>query len=108
MRDFQKYYLTGLVPMLVPLYFWIRGRIKTNYFLEEETLYFRDGLRSRDIAVESIREIEKLKPMPVLRPKGALKIYFNRFDEVIFYPEDQPGLIQDMVAINPEIKLVSA
>jgi len=100
-----------LLAILSPLFLvsWIY--FDTSYKIEHNILIYRSGFLRGKIEIPSIKEIIKGKTMwggvkPALA-KNGLVIKYNRYDEIYIAPQDKENLISHLVAINPEIIIVT-
>ncbi|MCC7332431.1 MAG: PH domain-containing protein [Flavobacteriales bacterium] len=95
------YYLP--VSVLVWMYF------DTSYRIKEKTFFYTCSFLKGEIAIDSIKELEIGVNMysgikPALAFKGII-IKYNKFDDIYIAPENNEELLNDLLAINPTIKI---
>lgn len=100
-----------LLPLIVPLagILWIY--FDTRYWLENGVLYYKSAFIKGKIAVTEIHEIVKGETMWVgVKPamaQGGLIIKYNKYKQVYLAPESNDELVDDLIELNPSIKVVS-
>jgi hypothetical protein len=83
---------------------------RTDYRVEDGFIYYRSGIFKGSIKVDTIRELEVnttqwVGNKPALARKGII-IKYNKYDDIYVSPERQEEFIQELLAINPQIKVV--
>ena len=98
--------IIGIISMLI----WIL--LDTKYSIKEEILYFYSGPFRGKININSIRKIEHhsglIVPVtykPALDTKGLI-IYYNSFDDIYISPEQEAIFLEELLKINPNIKVI--
>jgi hypothetical protein len=98
--------IIGIISMLI----WIL--LDTKYSIKEEILYFYSGPFRGKITINSIRKIEHhsglLVPVsykPALDTKGLI-IYYNSFDDIYISPNQEAIFLEELLKINPNIKVI--
>jgi hypothetical protein len=99
--------MIGIISMII----WIL--LDTKYNIIEEILYYYSGPFRGKININSIRKIERhsglIVPVtykPALDTKGLI-IHYNSFDDIYISPKKQEIFIQELLKINPNIKVVN-
>jgi len=99
--------MIGIVSMII----WIL--LDTKYNINEEILYYYSGPFRGKININSIRKIEHhsglIVPVtykPALDTKGLI-IHYNSFDDIYISPNQEEIFIQELLKINPNIKVVN-
>ena len=99
--------MIGIISMII----WIL--LDTKYTINEEILYYYSGPFRGKININSIRKIERhsglIVPVtykPALDTKGLI-IHYNSFDDIYISPKKQEIFIQELLKINPNIKVVN-
>lgn len=95
------YYLP--VSVLVWMYFG------TSYWIKEKTFFYTCSLIKGEIAIDSIKGLEIGVSMysgikPALAFRGII-IKYNKFDDIYIAPENNEEFMNDLLAINPTIKI---
>lgn len=98
--------MLGIITMLI----WIL--LDTKYSIKEEILYFYSGPFRGKININSIRKIEHhsglIVPVtykPALDTKGLI-IYYNSFDDIYISPNQEAIFLEELLKINPNIKVI--
>ncbi|MCZ8134022.1 MAG: PH domain-containing protein, partial [Algoriphagus sp.] len=99
-----------LLPLISPLVFILWFYLGTSYKLESGQLSYKSGFIKGKIPVSTIREIHKDTTLwaglkPALASRGII-INYGKFDEIYIAPENTEELIEDLVSINPSIKIL--
>ena len=89
------------------LLLWIY--LDTYYQIQGGLLIYHSAFLGGKIEIAKIREIVKEKTMwvgikPALATKGLI-IKYNTFDETYIAPEDNNEMVDDLLKINPGIKI---
>jgi hypothetical protein len=99
--------MIGIISMII----WIL--LDTKYNIIEDILYYYSGPFRGKININSIRKIEHhsglIVPVtykPALDTKGLI-IHYNSFDDIYISPKKQEIFIQELLKINPNIKVVN-
>lgn len=96
--------------LLIPIGLLIWMIFGTYYQINEtEILYFNGPIKGK-IQIKDIQEITANKTLwvglkPALASKGVI-IKYNKYDEIYFSPIDNKAFINELLKINPEIKVV--
>ena len=79
-----------------------------KYFIIENKLMIKSGfINMGSIDINQIKSIEKSSSI-LSSPAGSLKricISYGKYDDILISPRNQEDFIQDLLKINPEIKL---
>ena len=95
--------------MLLATVFCMQLFLSTYYTIDGDKLIVRSGVLYRKrIAIASIRKVKETRslissPAPSL---DRLEVFYNKFDSIIISPKDKPGLIADLLRLNPGIEVV--
>jgi hypothetical protein len=99
--------MIGIISMII----WIL--LDTKYNIYEEILYYYSGPFRGKININSIRKIEHhsglIVPVtykPALDTKGLI-IYYNSFDDIYISPKDEDVFLEELLKINPNIKVIN-
>lgn len=99
--------MIGIISMII----WIL--LDTKYKINEEILYYYSGPFRGKININSIRKIEHhsglIVPVtykPALDTKGLI-IHYNSFDDIYISPNQEEIFIQELLKINPNIKVIN-
>ena len=99
--------MIGIISMII----WIL--LDTKYNINEEILYYYSGPFRGKININSIRKIEHhsglIVPVtykPALDTKGLI-IHYNSFDDIYISPNQEEIFIQELLKINPNIKVIN-
>lgn len=100
-----------LLPLLAPLLLILWIYFDTSYKIENEHLIYRSGFLRGKINIENIKEIVKGKTSysgkkPAFARKGLI-IRYNKFDEIYISPESNDEIINDLLKLRPEIKIIN-
>lgn len=86
--------------------------LDTKYSIKAEILYFYSGPFRGKININSIRKIEHhsglIVPVtykPALDTKGII-IYYNSFDDIYISPNQEAIFLEELLKINPNIKVI--
>ena len=93
---------------LLGLFLWMY--FDSSYHIKEGELLYRLAFFRGQIAIGSIREITVGETLWVgMKPalaRNGLVVKYNKFDEIYIAPLDNYDLVDALVAVNPEIKIV--
>ncbi|MGH2667282.1 PH domain-containing protein [Flavobacterium sp.] len=84
--------------------------IFTKYIVDNDALIVKSALMVREkIDIHSIRKIEKTNSI-LSAPASSLdriRIYYNKFDEILLSPKEKQDFVNTLLEINPamEVKL---
>lgn len=99
----------SLLPAFLPsvLFTWLQ--LDTSYQIVNEHLIYRSAFLRGKIDIASITQIQKNKTLwvgikPALATKGLI-VSYNMYDEVYIAPISNTDLVNDLLAINPNIKV---
>ena len=99
--------MIGIISMII----WIL--LDTKYNIYEEILYYYSGPFRGKINIYSIRKIEHhsglIVPVtykPALDTKGLI-IHYNSFDDIYISPKDEDVFLEELLKINPNIKVIN-
>jgi hypothetical protein len=89
------------------LMLWIY--LDTFYKIQGDNLMYHSAFLGGKITIGKIKEIKKDRTMwvgvrPALATRGLI-IKYNTYDETYIAPEDNNELVDDLLKINPEIKV---
>lgn len=107
--DFNKRILRSIIYFLPATYF-IYEMITTKYIIEDNLIRYQFGYLNGSIAIEDIKMIQLGKTMWVgkkcgLASKGII-ITYNRFDEIYITPKEQEHFLDELLKINPKLKII--
>lgn len=95
--------------MLSPFFLFSWIYLNTAYYIENGHFRYRSGLVRGNIDIRSILHIQKSKNLLTgLRPalaKGGMILKYDTSKEIYIAPEDNDELIQDLLAVKPEIEV---
>jgi hypothetical protein len=84
------------------------GIFSIRYFIDGETLKIRNGfIYRKDIEISNIKSIKKSNSI-ISSPAAVfdkIEINYNKYDSVLVSPNDKESFANDLLAINPSIKL---
>lgn len=82
----------------------------SKYEIDSEFIHYQTGPIKGKIQINSVKEIEVNKTMWIgtLKPATALNgliIKYNNFDEIYISPKTNEKFVEEILKINPEIKI---
>lgn len=97
---------------VLPLFSFILSWFNTYYVMQDEILSYKSGFVNGAINIVDIREIIVGKTWfvswkPALASKGLI-VKYNRWDEIYISPEKETLFLEELLKINPEIKINKA
>lgn len=103
-----KIIFSFLLILIIGLMLWIS--FGTKYSLTNGFLDYQSGPIKGKIPIQSIRKIEINKTLWVgtMKPATSLKgliIHYNRFDEIYISPDSNEKFVEEILKINPTIKI---
>lgn len=108
-RDTEVVVYLGITFLIIGLFLWIF--LGTYYTIKNGYLYHRSGPFFGKMKISSIVKIKYHSGwyVPVLyRPatdtKGII-ITYNKFDDVYFSPKDREKFVEELLLLNPDIKI---
>lgn len=104
----DNYYI--LIPALLPVLLLIWIYLDTSYYIKNNQLFYKSAFLKGNIDIHKIEEIIIGKTLwvgtkPALSGKGLI-IKFNKFDELYIAPKSNTELVNELVSINPNIRLI--
>lgn len=98
-----------LIPALLPVLLLIWIYLDTSYYIKNNQLFYKSAFLKGNIDIHKIEEIIIGKTLwvgtkPALSGKGLI-IKFNKFDELYIAPKSNTELVNELVSINPNIRL---
>jgi hypothetical protein len=98
-----------LLPLLLPILYFLWISFDTYYLLEGSTLKYKSGFLKGSIKTAEIKEIISGKTLwagtkPSLASNGLI-IKYKPFKEIYFAPESNEEMIHDLLIQNPDIKV---
>ncbi|RAR70654.1 PH domain-containing protein [Flavobacterium aciduliphilum] len=111
-------YVIGNIP-LIPLYivsivtgFMVWVIFDTRYVIKNDNLYYRSGPIRGRIDIKKITSLKKYSGLnvpvllkPALDTKGFI-ITYNKYDDVFISPKKSEQFIEELMKINPNIKII--
>lgn len=99
-----------LLPALLPVLLLIWIYLDTSYWIENNQLYYKSAFIRGKIDIHKIEEITIGKTLwvgtkPALSGKGLI-IKINKYDDLYIAPKSNTELVNELVSINPNIRLV--
>ncbi|SFJ20923.1 PH domain-containing protein [Myroides guanonis] len=99
-----------LIPALLPVLLLIWIYLDTRYYIKNNQLYYKSAFLKGKIDIHKIEEIIIGKTLwvgtkPALTGKGLI-IKYNKYDELYIAPKSNTELVNELVSINPNIRLV--
>lgn len=99
-----------LLPLFLPASLLIWAYFDTFYFMKNGFFHYKSAFLKGKIDVGRIREIHNNKTMwsgtkPALASNGLI-IKYNLYEEVYIAPENNEELIEDLLTVNPQIKVI--
>lgn len=93
----------------VPIAIVLWPYLNTKYWIENQQLFYRSAFLKGAIDIAKIKEITVGKTLwagtkPALAKKGLL-IKYNSFDKIYLAPVDNQEMLEDLLGINPRIKI---
>lgn len=80
-----------------------------KYFIKENNLIIKSGfIKMGSIDINQIKSIEKSNNI-LSSPAASLNrisIKYGKYDDILVSPKNQEDFIQELLKINPEIKLI--
>lgn len=100
-------FVLGSLPFLLLLWVYF----STAYWIQDHHLHYRSAFIRGKISIIRIDEIQLNKTLwvgvkPALATKGII-IKYNTHDEIYIAPIDNEALANELIAINPDIKIVN-
>jgi hypothetical protein len=90
------------------LIFLCYGTFSIRYIIEGNTLKIRNGIiYSKDVDIYNIKSIKQSYSI-ISSPSAAfdrIEVNFNKYDSVLISPNNKQLFINDLLLINPEIKI---
>ncbi|WP_052414996.1 PH domain-containing protein [Jejuia pallidilutea] len=90
------------------LIFLCYGTFSIRYIIEGNTLKIRNGIiYSKDVDIYNIKSIKQSYSI-ISSPSAAfdrIEVNFNKYDSVLISPNSKQLFINDLLLINPEIKI---
>lgn len=104
--------ITPIVIISSILIFIVWVHFSTRYEITSSKLNYKSGFLNGDIDISKIKEIIDGKTLWIgIRPATATKgliVKFNHYDEVYISPKTNQDFIQEILKINPTIKITKA
>lgn len=99
-----------LFPAILPLLLLVWIYLDTRYWIENDQLYYRSAFLRGKIDIHKIEEIIIGKTLwsgtkPALSGKGLI-IKFNKYDHIYIAPINNNTLVNKLISINQNIRLV--
>lgn len=94
--------ICGIILIICP-FFYIR------YTIDGQNLTIKTGPFKSSIDIKEIKSIEPSSSI-LSSPAGSMKricISYGKYDEVLISPSNQDDFIQELLEINPDIKLIN-
>lgn len=105
----DNYFL--LLPAVLPLLLFIWIYLDTRYWIENNQLYYKSAFLRGKIDIHKIEEIIIGKTLwvgtkPALATKG-LVIKFNKYNQIYIAPINNNTLVNKLISINQNIRIVT-
>lgn len=100
-----------LLPAVLPLLLFIWIYLDTRYWIENNQLYYKSAFLRGKIDIHKIEEIIIGKTLwvgtkPALATKG-LVIKFNKYNQIYIAPINNNTLVNKLISINQNIRIVT-
>lgn len=99
----------GVLIMLLTILFILYTFLPINYKIEKENLNVKcTFMINENIEIKSIRKITETYN-PLSSPAASIdriEIFYNKFDSILISPKNKKDFIQDILKINPNIKVI--
>jgi len=98
------------LPLSMPLLLSLWIYTDTRYSLIGDTFYYRSAFIRGTIKVSKIKKLEVGRTLwvgtrPALATRGVI-IHYNKYDSLYVAPVSNEELVQDLLVINPSIKVI--
>jgi len=109
-KFFVRMILTLTSLLVIGYLIWIY--LDTSYTLVKERLNYRSGLLKGSIDIQKIHEVIRGKTMwagnRAATARNGLIIKYERFNSIYISPEQEDVFLQQLLAVNPDIKILQA
>jgi hypothetical protein len=103
------YIFNTIMIAIISSLIWIL--LDTKYIINNDIILFNSGPFKGIININKIKKIEHhsglIVPVtykPALNTRGLI-LYYNSFDEIYISPNEEDNFIEELLKINPEIRI---